>query len=228
MFLASNFHLFGTQNIDLGYMVCPKMWRLGIHSNLLMVHHGTTGSDQHIETRSQLEFDLHQPGAVGVTTINVELLFTPNTTIKTTTTTTTTTTTITKTCQPGKRSHDVVRQTAIFHYKCKTSTSNRVQKQPLTWCSEFGVKARLAFQGLNPFQKNLYKIPKMPWFIHVYIYFFTRFHRFGAIGSSILRRTETFCSAVCNSLQSLRCPQLWKCDQAVREVSCSSAKDIQK
>jgi hypothetical protein len=69
MFLASNFHLFGTQNIDLGYMVCPKMWRLGIHSNLLMVHHGTTGSDENIETRSQLEFDLHQPGAVGVTTI---------------------------------------------------------------------------------------------------------------------------------------------------------------
>lgn len=96
--------------------------------------------------------------------------FTPNTTIKTTTTTTTTT--ITKTCQPGKRSHDVVRQTAIFHYKWKTSTSNRVQKQPLTWCSESGVKARLAFQGLNPFQKNLYKIPKMPRFIHVYIYIY--------------------------------------------------------
>ena len=37
MFLASNFHLFGTQNIDLGYMVCPKMWRLGIHSNLLYI-----------------------------------------------------------------------------------------------------------------------------------------------------------------------------------------------
>ena len=36
MCLASNFHLFGTQNIDLGYMLCPKMWRLGIHSNLLM------------------------------------------------------------------------------------------------------------------------------------------------------------------------------------------------
>ena len=50
-------------------MVCPKMWRLGIHSNLLMVHHGTTGSDEHIEARSQLEFDLHQPGAVGVTTM---------------------------------------------------------------------------------------------------------------------------------------------------------------
>ena len=103
--------------------------------------------------------------------------FTPNTTIKTTTTTTTTT--ITKTCQPGKRSHDVVRQTAIFHYKWKTSTSNRVQKQPLTWCSESGVKARLAFQGLNPFQKNLYKIPKMPRFIHVlyiYIYMYLFIH----------------------------------------------------
>ena len=191
------------------------------HSLQSAVHHGTTGSDEHIETRSQLEFDLHQPGAVGVTTCGAVV---HTTTIKTTTTTATTT--ITKTCQPGKRSHDVVRQTAIFHYKWKTSTSNRVQKQPLTWCSESGVKARLAFQGLNPFQKNLYKIPKMPWFIHVYIYIFI--HTISSFWGHWVFHFETDG----NVLQcGLQLPAVLEMSSALevwpsREVSCCSAKDM--